>query len=391
MASDASAQCHYQTVVLGAEELCGGAQPASMFPWSLNEFGQVVGDFACGIGFSRPFVWRGDGPLVEVPVPLDFQSGTAFDISEGGTIVGGLMIGGGRFKGPVGFLFADRVMTVLEPLPGGDTVCAHAVNDAQQVVGFWGDTGSGSPLSGSMAFLWDDGVMLDLAPDLGTMSSDAYDINDAGQVVGWMGVSILLDGRAFIWDDGVVIDLGPVPDGVSSFAFAINDVGQVVGQGQVPEDGTTFGRGRGFLWDNGAMSSVGVLPGFENSRATDVNNRCLVVGTCWGGSPTSGYVWHDGVMHDLNDLTSSPERITDVSGVNDSGSILARLGGNGVALLVPIDPPAADVTGDCAVDHRDLQFVIDAWGRSESVGDLDGDGEVGFGDLLRVLSGWTAP
>ena len=55
------------------------------------------------------------------------------------------------------------------------------------------------------------------------------------------------------------------------------------------------------------------------------------------------------------------------------------------------EPPsncASDLDGDGDVGFGDLLFVLDAWGTSGGDADLDGDGTVGFGDLLVVLDAW---
>jgi hypothetical protein len=67
-----------------------------------------------------------------------------------------------------------------------------------------------------------------------------------------------------------------------------------------------------------------------------------------------------------------------------------------VAGNVTVDPlgPAADVDGDGLVGFPDLLLVLAAWGPcpappAECPTDIDGDGITGFADLLEVLSGWT--
>ena len=57
------------------------------------------------------------------------------------------------------------------------------------------------------------------------------------------------------------------------------------------------------------------------------------------------------------------------------------------AVITPVDVPTADVTGDCRVDHSDLLRVIEDWGTSLEVSDIDGGG-VGFSDLVHVLNAW---
>ena len=50
---------------------------------------------------------------------------------------------------------------------------------------------------------------------------------------------------------------------------------------------------------------------------------------------------------------------------------------------------AADIgTMDSVVDQTDVQAMIAAWGTSGDLADLDGDGSVGIGDLLILLTSW---
>ena len=52
-------------------------------------------------------------------------------------------------------------------------------------------------------------------------------------------------------------------------------------------------------------------------------------------------------------------------------------------------PCEADVDGSGDVGFSDLIFVLSAWGPCTGCpGDIDGDGLVGFSDLVRILSGW---
>ena len=50
-----------------------------------------------------------------------------------------------------------------------------------------------------------------------------------------------------------------------------------------------------------------------------------------------------------------------------------------------------DLSGDAQIGFDDLLVVLSAWGDCAAcAADLDGDGLVGFSDLLIVLSGWGA-
>jgi 6-phosphogluconolactonase (cycloisomerase 2 family) len=58
--------------------------------------------------------------------------------------------------------------------------------------------------------------------------------------------------------------------------------------------------------------------------------------------------------------------------------------------IVAWDPEVpGDVDGDGVVGFADLLMVLSDWGRAGGPADVDGDGIVGFRDLLIVLSSWT--
>ena len=49
-----------------------------------------------------------------------------------------------------------------------------------------------------------------------------------------------------------------------------------------------------------------------------------------------------------------------------------------------------DVDGDGGVGFSDLLVILNDWGAAGGPGDLDGDGNVGFSDVLVILNGWGA-
>ncbi|MFK7960492.1 MAG: CRTAC1 family protein [Phycisphaerales bacterium] len=87
------------------------------------------------------------------------------------------------------------------------------------------------------------------------------------------------------------------------------------------------------------------------------------------------------------------------------GGIPADCNGDGVPDLVELANGAGDVDGDgipdncqaipgdldgdLAVGPADLTIVLDAWGTADGAADVDGNGTVGFGDVLMLLAHWS--
>jgi hypothetical protein len=73
---------------------------------------------------------------------------------------------------------------------------------------------------------------------------------------------------------------------------------------------------------------------------------------------------------------------------NSEGDDLDAAGTGGDALLRLRLGCPADIDGDGVVGFEDLLVVLASWGPCACAADIDGDGEVGFPDLLIVLAEW---
>jgi probable HAF family extracellular repeat protein len=101
------------------------------------------------------------------------------------------------------------------------------------------------------------------------------------------------------------------------------------------------------------MQDLGTLDGQPVSLAFGINNQGQVVGIFedFAGDNTTGFLWQDGVMTDLNTLIppGSPLFIKEPVGINDRGEIVGfGLDSNGIDrafLLTPCDEKHGDDEG----------------------------------------------
>jgi uncharacterized membrane protein len=387
------AQCGYDvTIIQGPEDDHWGFPVTNAT--GLNDLGDVVGYYWYPISYDRAFVWTRDSGLITLDMPAGTRTSRAYDVSNGGQIVGTLDINDDGLS-YLAFLSDGRAFEVLGTLPSGNFSEGLAINGAGAIAGYWGNNLSG-PIHG---FVWESGLMNDLGPVLGTPSSRAYDIGSNGQLTGWMGSSFS-DARGFVLIGGNVIELPTIPAGFTSEGEAINTHGQVAVEGSfdLPDEG--YAVMRSALWNGETMTDLGTLPGLTFTRAQDINDQTHIVGTCYnvGLIDLTAFLWEDGEILDLNDLIPPSLNMTlqIASAINEAGQIAAwatdQYGDPVAALLTPIEPPAGDLDDDCHISILDFLMLLGAWGPCLPMGDcpadLDEDGMVGFLDYLLLMSNW---
>jgi probable HAF family extracellular repeat protein len=275
----------------------------------LNASGEVVGS---GQGTGRghqAFVLRRGGRE-----DLTFQhrrdDSTSFDINDAGETVG-------AFNSDTALRpFRKGRGSRVEPLatlpndPGG---AALGINGHGEAVGY-------SSGQGIRAVWWNRAGAIRALADLpGAEESRGHAINERGDIVGVSGP--IGAPRAVLWPrKGAVADLGTLPGDSTSTAEAISKAQDIVGVSDGPNGS------RAVLWPRGGqIQSLGVLPGGDSSRARAINKDGEVVGTSTSLLGTRAFVWTaaDG-MQDLNDLVHLPGLVlTDATGINDKGEILA--------------------------------------------------------------------
>jgi probable HAF family extracellular repeat protein len=210
-----------------------------------------------------------------------------------------------------------------------------------------------------------------------------------------------LGGEAFLWDEGKTTPLGFPPGGIITQARAISNNGRVCGGCIVPHpNGKGFVQ-HAFYWFDGVMTDLGTLTGLERSVGRDVNNDGRVVGECFMGGPTTAFMWHNGMMSDLNDFIPSELdlELRQAVAINNNGQILCAAFNETssfvAVLLTPIPSPIGDFNCDATVNVDDLLGVINNWAKTPPQGskwlppgDFDHDGIVELDDLMIVIDNW---
>ncbi len=291
----------------------------------INNNGQVIGYTYTSQFFSsrgRGFIYS-NGEMTDIGVLEGGLFSNSVGLNEKGQVVGDA-------SNPQNLshavIYENGLLTDIDPIIGDSFYSyANAINNKGQIVG---STNLG-------AYLFDSGVKTRLS----TMDA-AYDINDSGAIAGINRLN-----HAAIYYNGTVQDLGTL-GGNSSMLLDINENGQGVGR-----YATSSGVPKSFIYKDGQTVDLGILEGGNLCYANALNDQCWAVGMAtYNGSSyldTHGFVYHDGLMYDLNDIVDSSGdgwNIFSATGINNSGWIAASaynsLTGEGMAVLLkPVPEP----------------------------------------------------
>ncbi len=312
---------------------------------------QGVNDFDIVVGMSdfRPHKWVGGvGSLLATPI--GYFSGLAWDVNNGGMVVGNYINDLIGFDAPFYWPTYDSDAVMLPGLNGFQEGAAFAVNDAGQVAGV---VATGGPFLGAR---WDDPT---LEPVL----------------------------------------VGPLPGALGGELRAINSQGDTAGRSTFPGNEV---HALLHIMDTNDLIDLGVLGGaFPFSEAFGVNDQRQVVGATSTDTLGHGFLWQEGTMHDLNDLiVTTNEPFAYISGgmaINNLGQIAAEAvmgeefkAPHRMVLLSPCAP--ADFACDGDVGPVDLAQLLVAWGPcgdcDDCPQDLNGDCTVGPTDLGMLLVSW---
>jgi probable HAF family extracellular repeat protein len=174
------------------------------------------------------------------------------------------------------FLFRNGSLQRLD-LPRSRTVYPTAINDRNEIAGYYDTRQSGQPLV--HAFIYRDGRVMDIG-SLSDYSSRATDINNRGQAAGYYQLRRPERSRAFLYDNGTMTDIGDLGGG-HSIANSLNDRGEIVGYSAVSgvKERRDF---RAFLYRQGRMVDLNMrIPrdsGWVLLVANGINNRGQIVG-----------------------------------------------------------------------------------------------------------------
>ena len=228
----------------------------------------------------RPFIWRGAGQPITLPIPAGACNGRAMVINQADVLAG--RSNNCTVAIPLKWVPAGGstwTMQTLGTIAGATNYWLWDINEAATIVGSYFDA------SGGAALVWDpNGQVRRLAspfPVAGT--SEATGVNESGLISGYARSAAGY--RPVVWlADGTPVPL-PIPD-TATYAFtqAINDVGSVVG-----EIGVSGGY-RAAIWrpdpaqPNTWLPPVYLAPLSGNSVPNDINNADQVVGQLAGQS-----------------------------------------------------------------------------------------------------------
>jgi hypothetical protein len=102
----------------------------------------------------------------------------------------------------------------------------------------------------------------------------------------------------------------------------INENGDVTGFSDLPGDSASAPNFHTFIWTRRhGIADLGTLSGDNVSEGLGINDQDEIVGVSYPSS--HGFIWHAGMMVDLNTLISSSAGLTiiDAQDINDEGVI----------------------------------------------------------------------
>ena len=301
----------------------GGGRSVAL---SINNSGQVVGYAEIATNEVHAFLYE-DNTLIDLGT-LGGNESYGYSISDSCLIVGRSQNSTGVYRPFITSCAADSPLLDLGSLDlfldGGFSTVA-SVNRAGKAVGYTVSAAADHRGGQSRSFIFSDNRIVDLGT-LGGEESIATAINDADQIVGYFSKAThasYAEHRGFLYRNGQVIDLGSL-GGRKTTPVAINNSGKVVGYAD-----TSGGLPHAFIYTAGVLQDLGALPGGSQSLAFGINNSGNVVGGADNQAVTlHAFLYSKGIMQDLNDLIPplSGWILSEARSINEAGQIV----GNGI-------------------------------------------------------------
>ena len=339
----------------------GAALPA-LHGTTINNAGQVVGTLGSLFDSTSAAPFKAEAFLYQGGARTDIGPGGsalsfAYGLNDSGQVVGQAEFG--PSAAPHAFLYDKGALNDLGTLGGGVSL-AVVINNRGQIAGVSDvalppadAASSGIPYataygySLSHLFLYAQGKMSDLGT-LGNGLMYPLGINDAGEIVGRVDSATqagIARPQAFHYANGSLAALSTL-GGDTALAAAINNSSLIVGQSSnVSSTNAPNFFLHAVTWQNGKIQDLGTLPGGNHSIALGVNSKGDIVGGSTA-EPNSlydhGFVYHNGVMTDLNALIASNTGwlLLGAQSINDQGQIVGVGTVNGQFHLYLLTPAA---------------------------------------------------
>lgn len=266
-----------------------------LFPYDLNDHGQVVGtEHVPGQG-NRPALWEDGRFLWGGPIATTIS----LVVNDSGHVAGTWTRGEGqRSRGFV--RKGGEVLEIAPPDPAADLFVTD-MNDRGQVVGYW--RFPGTPTLGN-AFVWEDGRLTDLGR-FGGEHAQVNGINNRGQ----MAVTVWPQYEALLVENG---NATKIATGKAEF---INDHGDVI-----ITQGANY-----LLWRDGVFTEFAPQR-HSNYYLSEINTHGDLVGTYRNGPGYTAFVWREGRFRNPYQLTVNAPASGFNHGIaiNERGQVLVR-------------------------------------------------------------------
>ena len=255
---------------VNGRRLLGALGPSVGAPRAINNFGKIVGRVQPLNTNGYACYWNDEGDLINLgTLPVTYPPSAwsdAYDVSDSGIIVGKSYADYAHYDCAVIWDSAGAIRSL--GLMGGVRSFAFGINNLDQVVGYWQESGGWT-----RAFIWDEqSGFRPLQPPESATGCMATGISDNGQICGvsWA------PGKTYVayWDaSGAPRTVAELPSGNNAYysVEGINNSGQIIGHFY-----TLFTMPRAFIWD--PVDGLTYLPAPNASMAFGINDLGQVAG-----------------------------------------------------------------------------------------------------------------